>query len=136
MPIFIDPPQKGGGMNPLLGGPRSSNAFVSTDLKGEVFAGSIEVDQSGVTLPDNRCRYVMLVNWNASSGSDLTYTPVSANGLYEDTDSEFYYGFKGIYVAQLYPSQNSGLLPVRNTNLICVRTRPAITRKLFFAWFF
>ena len=120
----------------FIGGPFANAETLGADLKGEVYGGSVDVDENGVMLPSNECRYVILFNWNADESSSLEYTPVSPEGLYENTEGEFYYGFRGLYVAQLYPSQNTGLLPIRNTNLLCVRTRPGQTRKLFFAWFY
>ena len=135
MPGFNITPQKS--FPPAYLDPANAESIALwADMRGEVFGSSVEVDENGVVLPNNPCRYVMLMNWNSDESSSLTYLPVSADGLYENTNSEFYYGFRGVYVAQLYPSQSSGLLPVRNTNLICVRTRPGITRRLFFAWFY
>jgi hypothetical protein len=111
-------------------------SFLNGDLRGEVFAGSVEVTAAGVVLPNNPCRYVMLCNWNTNTAPALNYSALSFDGLYENSGLEFLYGFNGAYVAQLFPSQNSGLLPVKNTNLICVRTRPGQTRTLFYAWFY
>lgn len=119
----------------VLPQPRDAS-FLNGDLSGEVFAGSIDVTEAGIVLPNNPCRYAMLCNWNTNTAPALEYAALSTEGLYENSGFEFLYGFNGVYVAQLFPSQTSGLLPVKNTNLICVRTRPGKTRTLFFAWFY
>ena len=119
----------------VLPQPRDAS-FLNGDLRGEVFAGSVEVTEAGVVLPNNPCRYAMLCNWNTDTAPALSYSALSGDGLYENAGFEFLYGFNGVYIAQLFPSQNTGLLPVKNTNLICARTRPGQTRTLFFAWFY
>lgn len=131
------PPIPPSSVNPaVLAQPSTNAALGSVDLRGEVFASSETVTENGIVLPPNPCRYVMLVNWNTDIATALNYTALSANALYEDSGFELMYGFNGVYAAQLFPSQNSGLLPVNNTNKICVRTRAGVTRQLFYAWFY
>jgi len=105
------------------------------DYLGIAEGGSLGVGDAIIRLPDNPCRFVMLANWNTTVGSAQTFQALSLNNLYEDSGFEIYYGFGKTLVAQLFPSQNSGLLPVNNTNQICVKARPAAAVQLWYAWF-
>ena len=125
--------------------PRAKDAFVDSNSShvnywldnfyGNVEGGVFDVTEDLKRLPENKCKFVMLCNWNAADDTALTYTALSGDSLYENNGDEIYYGFAGVLVAQLFPSQNSGLLPLNNTNQICVRTRPGNTLKLWYACF-
>jgi hypothetical protein len=119
-----------GGLDPAL------SDFLTDGYLGEARSSSFEVTQDLKRLPDNPCRFVMLSNWNAGDDVALSYSTLSGDNLYENAGDEIYYGFAGTLAAQLFPSQSTGLLPVKNTNLISVRTRNGEVRKLFYTWFY
>jgi len=110
--------------------------FYLADYFGIARGGSVDATEAIKRLPDNPCKYVMLANWNTTAGSAQAYQALSADSLYENAGYEIYYGFEQSLILQLFPSQNSGLLPVNNTNQICFKARPAATVKLWYAWFY
>jgi len=109
--------------------------FYLNGYEGKAAGSSVLVNENGIRLPYQPCKYALLANWNTLNEPTLGYRNLSGNGLYEDAGLELYYGFNGVYVAQLFPSQNSGLLPVANLDMICVRTRPGSSVPLWYAWF-
>lgn len=119
-----------GGLDPSI------SDLVYDNYLGEARSSSFDVSETLKRLPDNPCRFVMLSNWNAADDTALSYSGLSGDSLYENAGDEIYYGFFGVIAHQLYPTQTTGLLPVKNTNMISVRTRPGETRKLFFTWFY
>lgn len=120
----------------LGGSTNDPMGFYLENYLGQARSSSFDVSEVIRRLPDNPCKYVLLSNFNVDEETPLTYTALSADSLYENAGDEIYYGFAGVIAAQLFPSQNSGLLPVSNTNQICVRARPAIfQKKLWYTWF-
>lgn len=123
----------------FLGGqPNDLMKFVSgyfDNYLGKSDAGSVLVTEGGVRLPNRPCKFVLLSNWNTEHDANLNFKTLSGDGLYENSGDEIYYGFNGIYVAQLFPSQNSGLLPVSNTDQICLRSHPSQSTQVWYAWF-
>ena len=112
-------------------------AFYLEDFLGKARSSSFDVAADLRRLPDNPCKFVLLANFNVDEETPLTYTALSADSLYENAGDEIYYGFDGVIAAQLFPSQNSGLLPVNNTNQICLRARPGVgQKKLWYTWFY
>jgi hypothetical protein len=101
-------------------------------FKGHSAAGQIEmIVGKTIRLPDNPCKFVMLSHWNTTEDPepDIVIGGEDANSGYE-----IYYGFNGVLHAQLFATDSSPLLPVNNTNQICVRPRTA-TPFLYYAWF-
>lgn len=127
--------------------PRAKDAFVRSANSGDVQfyldnyfgnaqSGVADVSSSLQRLPHNPCRFVMLSNWNATPDAALSYTALSGDSLYENAGDEIYYGFGRVVTAQLFPSQNSGLLPVNNTDQICFFNKAgSATSKLYYTWF-
>jgi hypothetical protein len=106
-------------------------------FKGETGASSIVIPaDKTIRLPHQPCKFVMLSNWNV--GDDTAFTAKAVAGsasLVEDDLQEFYYGFRGRLIAQLFSSRSTELLPVSNCNEICVRARPAASATVYYAWF-
>lgn len=126
--------------------PRAKDTFVRSnqgDLSfylenyfGNAQSGVADVTETLQRLPSNPCRFVLLANWNATDDVALSYTALSGDTLYENAGDEIYYGFGRIVTCQLFPSQNSGLLPVNNTDLICFFNKNgSATSKLYYTWF-
>lgn len=109
--------------------------FYLQNYEGRAAGSSILVDENSLRLPHQPCRYALLANWNTQNEPSFSYKSLSGSGLYEDGGYEIYYGFNGVFVAQLFPSQNSGLLPISNLDQICVRSRPGVNVQLWYAWF-
>lgn len=124
------------GQNPAGVSPHLFNYL--ENYQGKVDGGQIDVTEGGVRLPPRPCKFVMLANWNVNQAdtATLAFYAVSGDGLYENSGREVYYGFGGIYIAQLFPTANSGLLPVKNTSQICLRSRPGATIPIWYAWFY
>ena len=90
-----------------------------------------------IRLPDQTCRYAMLSNWNViNNASTFAFRSVSGDQMYENAGDEVYFGFNGVLVAQLFPSQSTGLLPVNNLKQICLRSRPGEDITVWYAWFY
>lgn len=124
---------------PQLGGKQSGPPDINylANYEGVSGGSAIEVTEGGVTLPPQPCKYVLISNWNVSNDAEgFTYRAPSGDNLYENAGFELYYGFKGVYVCQLFPGSNSFLIPVNNTKQICLRTRPGVTLTAWFAWFY
>lgn len=113
----------------------SPTEFYLNGFEGRAAGSSLIVTENGLRLPYQPCRYALLANWNVQNEPSLSYKPQGLSGFYEDSNNEIYYGFSGVYVAQLFPSQNSGLLPISNLDQICVRSRPGVSVQLWYAWF-
>jgi hypothetical protein len=113
----------------------SPTEFYLSGFEGRAAASSILVNEVGSRLPYQPCRYALLSNWNVQNDPTLAYKSLSGSGLYEDAGFEIYYGFGGVYCVQLFPSQNSGLLPISNLDQICVRSRAGSSVQLWYAWF-
>ncbi len=93
------------------------------DFKGEAHPGSVEVTEKGITLPDEDARFVMLENWHLTT--DLT----------ADQTVEVLWGYRGQYLHWLRSGGSSQLLPVRNLQDICLRTKPGETVTVFFSYY-
>lgn len=111
------------------------NELVAESYLGEARSSSVIATAELQRLPDNPCRFVMLCNWNTDDSTALNYSALSGDNLYENAGFEILYGFNGIVAHQLFASQSTGLLPVKNTNLISFRSRTA-DRALFYTWFY
>ncbi len=118
------------------GGGVAVGDLLQDDYLGEARSSSFDVTEALRRLPDNPCRFVMLCNWNTDDATALNYSALSGDSLYENAGFEILYGFNGVVAHQLFASQTTGLLPVKNTNLISVRTRAGVARKLFFTFFY
>lgn len=123
-----------------IGGGKSVGSIVANylaDYEGKTGGSSIDVGEGGVRLPDQPCKYAMISNWNVlNDAAAFSFHAPSADNLYENSGFEMYYGFNGIYVAQIFPGSNTGLLPVNNLKQICLRTRPGSVLTAWFAWFY
>jgi hypothetical protein len=126
---------------PSFGVGRSTGGFKSpTDMDSfEGFAAGSSIlvpDGKLVRLPNQRCRYAMLSHWNViNNASSFAFRTVSGDQMYENAGDEVYFGFNGVLVAQLFPSQSTGLLPVNNLDQICLRSRPGDDITIWYAWF-
>lgn len=122
----------------FLGGEKDGGdaRFYLEDYRGHALAAAVMATADVARLPDNPCRYVMLANWNSDVSVTQNYSSLSFDGMYENAGDEIYYGFNGVLCFQLFPTQNSGLIPVNNTNQILFKARAGKTRQLFYAWFF
>ncbi len=100
-------------------------------LRGE--PGAKEVTPVGTALGDagDRCRAVVLSNWNVADDIQGTKNTPS-DKTPDESGSEIFYGFGGIPTHQLFPSQTTGLIPCQNLGEIFVKTKPGKIRKVFF----
>lgn len=96
----------------------------------------LEVIENGARLPNQPCKFAMLSNWNVDDDPSMAFKPVSSDNLVANAGFEVYYGFNGIYVAQLLMGHVTDLLPISNLDQICVRSRPSSTARVWFAWFY
>ena len=131
-------PQTPSSRLPFLGGNNSGGdaRFYLEHYIGVANAGSVLATDVEARLPDNPCKYVMLANWNSDITVTQEYFDLSGESLYENNGREIYYGFGGVLCLQLFQSQNSGLLPVNNTNQIVFKARPGQSMHLWYAWFY
>lgn len=106
------------------------------DFEGKAGGSSLFVPLGRmVRLPDQPCRFVMLSHFNVLNNAAYSFRTVSGDSLYENAGEEIYYGFHGILTGQLFPSQNTGLLPVSNLNQICLQGRPGVEATIWYSWF-
>lgn len=93
------------------------------------------VAEAYVRLPDQPCKFVQLHNWNV--GDDTSFTAKGGAGAagVEDDLQEFFWGFNGKLVGQLFAGRSTEIMPLNNLNQIVCRARPLLTAKVYYTWF-
>ena len=99
-------------------------AALAGELRGEARTGHLDVTEKGVTLPDEVARFVKLENWNLQPD------------LITDNNVDALWGYNGDFVHWLRSGGNTELLPIRNLQTICLRTKPGQTVTIFYSYYF
>jgi hypothetical protein len=88
---------------------------------GRAYSGVVSLADGDATirLPSNECKFVKLARWNTTDNEVFTSSIDAAPAT---TDDEIYYGFNGVLFGQIFPSTETDLLPVSNTDQIIIRS--------------
>lgn len=104
-------------------------------IEGGAQSGSIDVDEKGVRLPHQPCRFVKLENLTVSGDAVFSYKSRAGNGA-RNASLEVYYGFGDEIAHALYDGRATELYPIDNLNRVILRARPGETVKIYYSWFY
>ena len=104
------------------------------NLEGGAGSASELVTPEGIVLPDQDCKLVILSNFNIPDLNSFNYDV--APGDIFDSKKEIFWGFNGTFTFQLFPASQTDYIPVKNLKNISLRTHPAVSRKVYYTYFF
>lgn len=107
------------------------------NLDGGAASGHILVTESGVRLPDQPAKLLLISNLNvANNFASFSYDvgPVN-NAPTQQAGGEVYWGIDGVFAHQIFPGEQTPILPVHNLKLITLRARPGSLRDIWYTWF-